>query len=268
MFHFRPIGRIVSAGAYRFEAPRQPVFAGRGAFLAWEEPELMRRAAEDLEGFERIWIIFVFDRNPVGRWKPKVRPPLSPDGKRYSVLATRSPHRPNPVGLSAVTLLAVRPDGLELGAADLLDGTPVLDVKPYIAEADAFPRSRAGWRDRPMPPEYQVAFRPEVMPAIRLIRDSGGPDLENFCRIQLCHNPGDRRRKRLVPPAPPFPFWQLGCRTWRVFFARDDDTHTVTICGVGSGYRAEELAPDAPDPYSDKMLHRLFLRKFPTGGIS
>ena len=150
MFHFRPIGRIVSAGAYRFEAPRQPVFAGRGAFLAWEEPELMRRAAEDLEGFERIWIIFVFDRNPVGRWKPKLRPPRSPDGKRYSVLATRSPHRPNAIGLSLVKIEKIEYDKqikIHISGVDFLDQTPVLDIKPYLPHIESKPNAKGGFTE-------------------------------------------------------------------------------------------------------------------------
>lgn len=267
-FQFAPIGWIRSPNRYRFEAPRQPVFAGRGAFLEWADPARMAPAAADLEGFDRIWLIFVFDRNPECSWKPKVRPPVSPDGKRYSVLATRSPHRPNPIGLSAVALLAVAPGGLELGNSDLLDGTPVLDVKPYIPEADAFPESRAGWRDRIEPAQYAVDFSPEARARIAAVLDAGGPDLANFCRVQLVYNPGDRRRKRLDGPDHPGGMWRLGCRTWKIWFVRDDDARKIEIRTVQSNYRPGELASEAPDPYGDKEQHRRFLQLFPTGGIS
>ncbi len=100
-------------------------------------------ALADLEGFARIWLLFVFDRSQ--GWTPKVRPPRG--GGRRGVLSTRSPHRPNPLGLSAVELVAVEPGALVVRGLDLLDGTPVLDIKPYVPYADAFPVSAAGWID-------------------------------------------------------------------------------------------------------------------------
>lgn len=81
-------------------------------------------------------------------WRPKVRPPRGPR-VRHGVFATRAPHRPAPVSLSALKLVSVDEDALELTVQglDLLDGTPVLDVKPYVPYADAFPAARAGWVD-------------------------------------------------------------------------------------------------------------------------
>jgi tRNA (adenine37-N6)-methyltransferase len=101
------------------------------------------QAYRDLAGFERIWLIFAFHRSE--GWKAEVRPPRG--GGRRSVLATRSPHRPNALGLSAVELVAVEDSALRVRGIDLLDGTPVLDIKPYVPYADAFPDSRAGWID-------------------------------------------------------------------------------------------------------------------------
>ena len=100
-------------------------------------------AFHDLVGFERIWLIFQFDRSE--GWKAQVRPPRG--GGKRGVLATRSPHRPNAIGLSAVELVAVEASGLRVRGMDLLDGTPILDIKPYVPYADAFPESAAGWID-------------------------------------------------------------------------------------------------------------------------
>lgn len=100
-------------------------------------------AYRDLEGFERIWLIFIFHRSE--GWKAEVRPPRG--GGKRGVLSTRSPHRPNAIGLSAVRLLAVEEGSLRVCGIDLLDGTPILDIKPYVPYADAFPASRAGWID-------------------------------------------------------------------------------------------------------------------------
>lgn len=262
-FAFTPIGWVRSSNRYRFDAPRQAVLAGGGAFLEWAEPRLMAPAAADLAGFDRVWLIFVFDRNLHCAWKPKVRPPVSPGDKRYSVLATRSPHRPNPIGLSAVELRGVTAAGLELGGVDLLDGTPVLDVKPYIPEADAFPEARAGWRAQTAAAAYTVDFTPEAQVRMAAIRIAGGPDLVNFCRVQLGDNPGDRRRKRLTAPERPDECWRLGCRTWEILFLRDDTARRIEVQTAVSHYDAAELAPGAPDPYGDKELHRRFLQQFP-----
>jgi len=257
-FLFHPIGRIQSQLRAPAEAPRQAVYGARNAFLAWVDPRKLAPAAEDLQGVERIWLIFVFDRNLDHHWKPKVRPPLSSGGRRRGVLATRSPHRPNPIGLSAVELLSVTPEGLELGSCDLLDGTPVLDVKPYIPAADAFPNSRAGWRDAVREDPYNVVFTPEALAQIAFLREHGGPDLENFCRVQLAVNPGDRRRKRLTAPGANDDLWSIACRTWRLRFRRDDAGRVITVMLVRSGYAPEELFPGADDPFQDKDLHRAF----------
>ncbi|MFC5526843.1 tRNA (N6-threonylcarbamoyladenosine(37)-N6)-methyltransferase TrmO [Rhodanobacter ginsengisoli] len=101
-------------------------------------------AFRDLAGFQRIWLVFVFHRSE--GWKAEVRPPRG--GGKRSVLATRSPHRPNAIGLSAVELVEVGEQVLRVRGIDLLDGTPILDIKPYVPYADAFPGSRAGWIDQ------------------------------------------------------------------------------------------------------------------------
>lgn len=146
----RPLGFIRSPYARRLDAPHQPTVvegtetgapADATLELLPEFPETMLR---DLEGFERVWLIFHFHLSE--GWAPTVQPPRGPRRKR-GVLATRSPHRPNPLGLSCVELVAVEGRVLTLRGVDLLDGTPVLDLKPYVPYADAFPEARAGWID-------------------------------------------------------------------------------------------------------------------------
>lgn len=149
-FSFRPIGFVRSPYARRIDAPHQPtVVAGTASGEAAEavlelDPSLPETVLRDLEGFERIWLLFAFHLSE--GWAPLVQPPRGPRAKR-GVLATRSPHRPNPLGLSCVELVAVEGRTLRLRGVDLLDGTPVLDLKPYIPYADAFPGVRAGWTD-------------------------------------------------------------------------------------------------------------------------
>lgn len=149
-FTFRPIGFVRSPYGRRIDAPHQPsVVEGTATGHAVEavlelEADVPAEALRDLEGFARIWLIFAFHRSE--GWAPLVKPPRGPRVKR-GVLATRSPHRPNALGLSAVELVAVEGRVLHLRGVDLLDGTPVLDLKPYVPYADAFPDSPAGWID-------------------------------------------------------------------------------------------------------------------------
>jgi tRNA-Thr(GGU) m(6)t(6)A37 methyltransferase TsaA len=101
-------------------------------------------ALDDIEGFERIWLIYWMDRS--GRFKTKVIPYR--DTKEHGLFATRSPSRPNPIGLSVVRLLRREGSVLHIADVDILDGTPLLDIKPYVPDFDSCPGSRAGWFDR------------------------------------------------------------------------------------------------------------------------
>jgi len=149
IFSCQPIAFVRSPYARRIDAPHQStVVAGTETEAAAEAvieftTDFPAAAFRDLAGFERIWLVFVFHRSE--GWKAEVRPPRG--GGKRSVLATRSPHRPNAIGLSAVELVRVEEHALRVRGMDLLDGTPILDIKPYVPYADAFPTSRAGWID-------------------------------------------------------------------------------------------------------------------------
>jgi tRNA-Thr(GGU) m(6)t(6)A37 methyltransferase TsaA len=149
VFSGRSIAYVRSPYAHRIDAPHQSTVVegtetGDPAEARIEFVDDIPYAAfADLAGFQRIWLLFVFHRSE--GWKSQVKPPRG--GGKRSVLATRSPHRPNPIGLSAVELLAVEERGLRVRGVDLLDGTPILDIKPYVPYADAFPESAAGWID-------------------------------------------------------------------------------------------------------------------------
>ena len=148
-FTYRPIGTIRSPYVHRIDAPHQGTVvagteSGEAAAATLElEPWLDERVLQDLAGFERVWLIFAFHRSE--GWTECVKPPRG--GPKRGVLATRSPHRPNAIGLSAVELTGIDGRTLHLRGVDLLDGTPVLDIKPYIPYADAFPEAKAGWID-------------------------------------------------------------------------------------------------------------------------
>jgi tRNA-Thr(GGU) m(6)t(6)A37 methyltransferase TsaA len=126
----------------RVEAPRQPRAAGgAGGTIELYPGRNFEHALDDLQGWEYIWVIFWFHLNR--SWRPKVLPPRSTSGRK-GVFSTRSPHRPNPIGLSAVRLERVDGLTLHIRDVDMVDGTPVLDIKPYVPYADAHPGARSG----------------------------------------------------------------------------------------------------------------------------
>jgi tRNA-Thr(GGU) m(6)t(6)A37 methyltransferase TsaA len=136
----RPIGVIRTRFHQPEGTPIQPAYAAGspGEVVLDEEFE---PALADLEGFERVWLVYWFDR--AGPFQPRVVPYR--DTQEHGLFATRAPSRPNPVGLSAVRLVRREGRVLHVADVDILDGTPLLDIKPYIPECDAFPEARAGW---------------------------------------------------------------------------------------------------------------------------
>lgn len=151
----RPIGVVRSAYHRKYDAPRQP-----GADTRQESASIhlvdsidAEQCLVDLQQFSHIWILSWFDR--VSSWKPMVLPPRSE--KKRGVFATRSPHRPNPLGLSVARLVDIRGRNIYIECTDLLDGTPVLDVKPYIPYADVVHDANSGWlREVEQKVVYQV----------------------------------------------------------------------------------------------------------------
>ena len=136
----RPIGIVHSPFKVHADAPRQacmaPAVDGQIVLRAG-----MQNCLKDLARFSHIWVVSWF--NFAVGWNQQVTPPR--DTKKRGVLATRAPHRPNPIGLSVVRLLGVRGTCVRVRGIDLLDGTPVLDLKPYIPYADAVPDANSGW---------------------------------------------------------------------------------------------------------------------------
>ena len=145
----QPIGVVHSPYTERHGTPRQSVlqtvpddYQPAIAHIELFADRVPAIALKDLEGFERIWVITWLHLNQ--HWNPTVQPPRGPRVKR-GTLATRAPHRPNPIGLSALKLLKVDGLTLEVEGIDLLDQTPVLDIKPYVTYCDAFPTAHCGY---------------------------------------------------------------------------------------------------------------------------
>ena len=170
---FAPIGIVHSPYQEKFAIPRQAGLAKIDAVIELLPPFAQPDAVSGIEQFSHIWVAFVFHALGFQRegcereWKPLVRPPRLGGNEKIGVFATRSTHRPNPIGWSAVELLRVEIDGgvkLHIRGADLLDGTPVLDIKPYIPYADAIPDARAGYAQL-APQRLSVRWNDEALSA-------------------------------------------------------------------------------------------------------
>lgn len=162
----RPIAYARNGFSQKFGIPRQSreesVLLTRIVF----EPEYrVREALRGIEGFSHLWLVWGFSENrPTENWSPTVRPPRLGGNTREGVFATRSPYRPNPLGLSSVRLLRVEEtdEGLTLlvSGADLMNGTPIYDIKPYLSYTDAHPEAQNGFaeatKDYRLPVEWQV----------------------------------------------------------------------------------------------------------------
>ena len=131
----------------KFGVPRQSGLAEElTARIVFEPAYRSRDALRGIEGFTRLWLIWEFSEAKKAQWSPTVRPPRLGGNRRMGVFATRSPFRPNPLGLSCVRLLRVAEDGaLIVAGADLMDGTPIYDIKPYVPYADCRPEASGGF---------------------------------------------------------------------------------------------------------------------------
>lgn len=165
----KPIAYIRSDFKEKFGIPRQ---SGRAPSLTSEivfEPEYRNKEAlREIEGFSHLWLIFDFSKSHRENWSPTVRPPRLGGNKRVGVFASRSPFRPNPLGLSCVRLLGVEQrqnEGciLVVSGADLLDGTPIFDIKPYLPHADCQPNATGGYAKAHEQYRLEVVFPEELL---------------------------------------------------------------------------------------------------------
>jgi tRNA-Thr(GGU) m(6)t(6)A37 methyltransferase TsaA len=175
---FHAIGVVHSCFTDRFGIPRQPgLVTAADAWLELYPAYAREEALQGLSGFSHVWLIFVFHTCLGAGWKPTVRPPRLGGRKKVGVFASRSPFRPNPIGISAVELVRIerRQTGpvLHLRGADLLDGTPVLDLKPYVPYADAIPSANAGFAAEPPGVDWAIQFTDEAEHQIALADPAG-----------------------------------------------------------------------------------------------
>jgi tRNA-Thr(GGU) m(6)t(6)A37 methyltransferase TsaA len=251
----RPIGIVHSPFGDRQAAPRQSSDSDATGSIELFPRSGIEHALEDLSTFRLIWVLFWFHKN-LG-WRPKVRPPRS--RKRRGVFATRSPYRPNPIGLSAVELLAIEGRILRIKNLDMLDGTPVLDIKPYVAYTDAIADDSGGWLEvaaRPPDPgpRYAVEFSEAALIRLQFLEVEQALPLRAPIERALELGPAPHPYRRIKQQDDGF---VLAYKEWRFPFEASGERLTVT--SVRSGYRPSEVF-GSEDP--KLRVHRAFLERF------
>jgi tRNA-Thr(GGU) m(6)t(6)A37 methyltransferase TsaA len=260
-----PIGFLRTRQQVKFQAGHQPAAAAEEV----NELELLagcryEQALEDLAGVERVWLLWWFHRND--HWRPRVLPPRGA-AQRRGVFATRSPHRPNPLGLTAVPLLAVDGRRLWLGPCDLIDGTPVFDVKPYVAGYDAFPQARAGWIDDMeaelrAPPRFVVQLAAAACAHADWLRQTWQIDFTPRLRELLARDPAPHRTRRIRRRSATE--FEIGCGAWRAVFSVAQDV--VSVLALEAAYPMKFLLRADYLNVPDRAAQLAFLARWPASG--
>ncbi|MBQ9698193.1 MAG: tRNA (N6-threonylcarbamoyladenosine(37)-N6)-methyltransferase TrmO [Acidaminococcaceae bacterium] len=171
-FSVKIIGHIRTDFSSKFGVPRQSgVVETLEARIEFEREYAQPEAFRGLEGFSHLWLIWQFSEAVRSRWSATVRPPRLGGNTRVGVFATRSPFRPNAIGLSAVKIKRIEldtPKGpvIYVSGADLMDGTPILDIKPYLAYADSHPEATDGFAGQVTLQKFSVCFPEELLARI------------------------------------------------------------------------------------------------------
>lgn len=201
---FETIGVMKTDFKEKFGIPRQSglVTGAKGEIILKDHP-FYRQALKSLETFSHLWVVFVFHRHDSKGWKPTIRPPRLGGDKKIGVLASRSPHRPNPIGLSVVKIDKIEVDAkggpkIHVSGVDILDGSPVIDIKPYLPYADAIPDADGGWAAAPIE-RHPVEFTPKGKRALSE-RIKRHPELENLVIEMLELDPRPKSQRKRMPP--------------------------------------------------------------------
>lgn len=256
---FSPIGYFKSQHKYKYDAPRQSVEDETKVYgkVVLEPGLSLDQGIKGLEGFERIWLIYKFHKNT--NWKPVTNTPRATD--KQGVFATRSPYRPNPIGMSCVKLERIGSNYLLVSGYDLLDGTPILDIKPYIPACDKFNVVNKSWIEEEE--AKIISFSEAADKQLSWLEDNGLKSLRGFIVDQLKRDPVNKNKKRvrIISESK----YELSYRTWRVEFVFNEDSNSCEATKISSGYSEQDFL-DNVDKYEDKKLHRKFIEEFVRGG--
>ena len=250
---FSPIGVVRTPFAERREAPRQPYAAGEAPGTIELLPgHRYEDALRDLDQWTYLWLVYWFHLNR--DWRPTVLPPRSRQGRR-GVFSTRAPHRPNPIGISVLRIVRVEGLRVEVLGVDMIDQSPVLDIKPYVPFADAIPEAGAGWIAADPEPAWMVEWTLNSIAQIEWLA-SQGVALRESITAALALGPQAHAYRRIRRDGPR---GTLSLKDWRVAFTIDG--HALRVDHIDTGYRpAQIVSGEAP------AVHVAFALRHPSPG--
>ena len=188
------------------------------------EPEFhVREALRGIEGYSHLWLLWGFSE--VNSWSPTVRPPRLGGNKRVGVFATRSPFRPNPIGLSSVRLIAIEDGDLLVAGADVMDGTPIYDIKPYLSFSDCHPEAKNGFAEETK--DYQLDVQWDEVPCTKDVPEDVIRDIEYILR----------QDPRPAYQDDPTREYKMDYSGWRVTFSVDKDENSKSRVYIHSIYK-------------------------------
>ncbi len=255
MLSCTPIGFIRNNRQELYQVPYQiGLLDNMSSIIELEKGHNYEEALADLENFERLWVIFHFHKATT--WKPKITPPRGNEKK--GLFATRSPHRPNPIGISAVKLIKI--DGLKIFIEDhdFIDGTPVLDIKPYLPYVDSFPQANCGWLDKVENSTHYSLICGENFQIKHHWLLENGLNLIQLIDVTLSLQPFPKKENRISENSDGT--FTIAVKTWRIKFIVENST--VTLLDIFSGYDDAHLSGAKKSRWNDLPIHQKFVEKF------
>ena len=251
-----PIGFFRCQAQELYQCPNQPrLDQGQGGMIELLPHQNFEQALDGLDRFSHIWLIFLFDQ--AQGWKPKIMPPRG--DQKVGCLASRSPHRPNAIGMSVLELKGVRGLRCEVGHHDLVDGTPILDIKPYLPDYDSVPHATGGWTDDLVSlKQYELSHTPLAEKKLTWLKERG-VDLLALAKVTLELYPLPRkgRRNRQLKDGT----YELSCKTWRMTYDLEDNARVILL-DIRGGYDSDVLEGKVFSKWPDVPLHLEFIGEF------
>ncbi|MDD1784436.1 tRNA (N6-threonylcarbamoyladenosine(37)-N6)-methyltransferase TrmO [Enterovibrio sp. ZSDZ35] len=226
-YSLNPIGTIHSPYKEKFAVPRQPGLAPSAvASISLIGDANNEDTVRGIEQFSHLWVLFLFDQNLEQGWTPTVRPPRLGGNERVGVFASRATFRPNGIGMSVVPLKGVRKVGsqvfVDIGSCDLVDGTPIIDIKPYIPYSDSVSNAEGGYAAE-APPTLDVTFSDAALQV--LTRDKDGTNKKQVIAEVLAQDPRPAYKKGKADTKE----YAVHLFNFNVKFTIDEAVITVTV---------------------------------------
>ncbi len=251
----QPIGFFHGPRFSKASIPRQGHLSDQEGFIQFEKGFDHSLGLTGLERMSHVWVLYYFHEARADA-KPLVRPPRAPD-RLVGVYATRSPYRPSKIGMTLARIQKIESHRLYVAGVDLLNQTPILDLKPYVPDSDQAENPQIGWIQNIKSWTYTLSPRADEQ--VRWLFRNGLSEIYDVLEAQLGTSLLQESRKRLKYLSDNQAV--LSYRTWRIYLAVTIDRHQCQVEEVGSGYTSEDLQ-SSEDPYQDKALHRHFLKIF------